>query len=161
MKDTAYKNPRLWLWWAVSLVVHGLLAWVILSQPADMFALAAGSMDAKTIFTTLVIASSAALWLQSLRLAQLTRDGADEKKPAQIWSVQCGVWIASGATFSVLFALLLGHGGVLTRKESLWSKGIFLADWIICELAYKQLASYKTPKFESIDNVSDVKGEFS
>ena len=70
MKDTAYKNPRLWLWWAVSLVVHGLLAWVILSQPADMFALAAGSMDAKTIFTTLVIASSAALWLQSLRLAQ-------------------------------------------------------------------------------------------
>ena len=135
-------------------MANWLLTWVILSQPVDMFALSVRSMDAKTIFSTLVIVSSAALWLQSFRLAQLTRDGSDEKRPAQIWSMQCGVWIASGATFSVLFALLLGHGDVFTREESLWSKGIFLADWIICELAYKQLAACKTPKSKNIDNAS-------
>lgn len=134
-----------WLWWVIFLAVHGLLAWVILSRPAGFFALDTGAMDTKTIFATLVVVSSGALWLQNFRLVRLI---GGREKTARIWSAQCGVWIASGATFSVLFSLLLGRGGVLTREESLWSKGLFLADWIICELAYKQLAAYKIPDVE-------------
>lgn len=145
MKKTGavFQNPRLWLWWVVFLVVHGLIALLILSLPAGIPMSA--QEDARVVLALLVVFSSGALWLQSLELGRLSRRDGDSKIK-WVTNLQFLPWSIAFMTLHVLYIVLIDDGCIVaTELRLLGPHLIFWPDIAICEIAYQTLAAYKKP----------------